>query len=60
MNQDEIDDLKEELAEFKWISKELSKALGCGCTVGGDFDLCMNCLSTQKAYKRLIKDYESK
>ena len=56
----ELEDIKEELAEYKWISKELAKALGCGCTIGGDFDLCIDCADTQKAYKRIQKIYEPK
>lgn len=57
---DEIEDLKNELIDFRWISKELAKALGCGCTIGGDFDLCVDCTDTQKAYKTLLKTYEPK
>jgi hypothetical protein len=60
MSESEIEDLKNELIDFRWISKELAKALGCGCTIGGDFDLCMDCADTQKAYKTLLKTYEPK
>lgn len=60
MSENEIGDLKNELIDFRWISKELAKALGCGCTIGGDFDLCIDCTDTQKAYKRILKTYEPK
>jgi translation initiation factor 1 (eIF-1/SUI1) len=60
MNAQTEADLREELAEYKWISKELAKSLGCGCTVGGEFlDLCINCKETQQAYKSILKTYEN-